>query len=168
MRAATKRKGIIMKKQYFVDMVNEKVYVDPMFVKKAGQFGSPEFNKFMELRSTLPGFNIEEKNLNVSKKNVYSELTYEVSDAFNIYERFSEKFPNMRVVIEAPKRRASTYIPYNKMVLYISYQENAKDLLDEFNTIRQQSNAFKNPYQHVYDWFATKFPAYGKPVKKAS
>lgn len=90
------------------------------------------------------------------------------SDAFNIYERFSEKFPNMRVIVEAPKRRASYYIPYNKMVLYISYQENAKDLLDEFNTVRQQSNAFKNPYQHVYDWFATKFPAYGKPVKKAS
>ena len=90
------------------------------------------------------------------------------SDAFNIYERFSEKFPNMRVIVEAPKKRASYYIPYNKMVLYISYQENAKDLLDEFNTVRQQSNAFKNPYQHVYDWFATKFPAYGKPVKKAS
>ena len=90
------------------------------------------------------------------------------SDAFNIYERFSEKFPNMRVVIEAPKRRTSTYIPYNKMVLYISYQENAKDLLDEFNTVRQQSNAQKNPYQHVFDWFTTKFPSYGKPAKKAS
>ena len=90
------------------------------------------------------------------------------SDAFNIYERFSEKFPNMRVIVEAPKRRASYYIPYNKMILYISHQENAKDLLDEFNTVRQQSNAIKNPYQHVYDWFATKFPTYGKPVKKAS
>ena len=90
------------------------------------------------------------------------------SDAFNIYDGFAERFPNMRVVIEAPKKRASTYIPYNKMVLFISYQENAKDLLDEFNTVRQQSNAYKNPYQHVYDWFTTKFPAYGKPAKKAS
>ena len=90
------------------------------------------------------------------------------SDAFRIYERFAEKFPYMRVVVEAPKRRASTYIPYNKMVLYISYQENAKDLLDEFNTVRQQSNAYKNPYKHVLDWFTTKFPAYGKPAKKAS
>ena len=90
------------------------------------------------------------------------------SDAFRVYERFAEKFPNMRVVIEAPKRRASTYIPYNKMVLYISYQENAKDLIDEFNTVRQQSNAQKNPYKHVFDWFTTKFPAYGKSFKKAS
>ena len=90
------------------------------------------------------------------------------SDDFHIYEKFSEKFPNMRVVVEAPKRRASNYIPYNKMVLYISYQENAKDLLDEFNDVRQKSNAEKNPYKHVLDWFTTKFPAYGKPVKKAS
>lgn len=90
------------------------------------------------------------------------------SDAYCIYERFSEKHPYMRVVVEAPKKRASNYIPYNKMVLYISYQENAKDLLDEFNTVRQKSNAEKNPYKHVYDWFTTKFPAYGKPVKKAS
>ena len=86
-----------MKKQYFVDMVNEKVYVDPMFVKKAGQFGSPEFNKFMELRATLPGFDFEEKNLNVSKKNVYSELTYEVMEAFI---NFHEGEKNRAAVIE--------------------------------------------------------------------
>lgn len=71
-----------MKKQYFVDMVNEKVYVDPMFVKKAGQFDSPEFETFMELKRTLPEFSFEVKNLNVSSKNVYSELTYEVMEAF--------------------------------------------------------------------------------------
>ena len=87
MRTATKRKGIIMKKQYFVDMVNEKVYVDPMFVKKAGQFGTAEFDKFMELRTVLPAFKFEETNLNVSSKNVYSDLTYEVMEAFiNFYE----------------------------------------------------------------------------------
>ena len=76
-----------MKKQYFVDMVNEKVYVDPVFVKKAGQFGAAEFDKFMELRTALPAFKFEEKNLNVSSKNVYSELTYDVMEAFiNFYE----------------------------------------------------------------------------------
>lgn len=90
------------------------------------------------------------------------------SDAYSIYERFSEKHPYMRVVVEAPKKRASNYIPYNKMVLYISYQENAKDLLAEFNDVRQKSNAQKNPYKHVFDWFTTKFPTYGKPAKKAS
>ena len=87
---------------------------------------------------------------------------------FEIYDRIMRRFPNMRVVIEAPKKRKSEYIPYNKMVLYISYQENAKELLAEFNDVRQKSNAYKNPYKHVYDWFTSKFSEYGKPLKKAS
>ncbi len=90
------------------------------------------------------------------------------SAAFGIYESFSSKFPHMRVVIEEPKKRTTDYIPYNKMILYISYQENAKELLAEFNDVRQRSNSYKNPYKHVYDWFTTKFPVYGKPLKKAS
>lgn len=76
-----------MKQNFFVDLVFEKVYVDPMFVKKAGQFGTSEFDKFMELKRTLPGFTFEVKNLNETKKNVYSDLTYEVMEAFiNFHE----------------------------------------------------------------------------------
>ena len=90
------------------------------------------------------------------------------SAAFGIYESFSTKFPHLRVVVEEPKKRKSDYIPYNKMILYISYQENATELLAEFNDVRQRSNSYKNSYKHVYDWFTTKFPVYGKPLKKAS
>lgn len=76
-----------MKKQYVIDLVNEMVSVDKEFVSKAGRLGTPEFETFMELKRTLPGFKFEEKNLNVSNKNVYSELTYEVMEAFiNFYE----------------------------------------------------------------------------------
>ena len=90
------------------------------------------------------------------------------SAEFGIYDRIMRRFPDMRVVIEEPKKRKTDYIPYNKMILYISYQENAKELLAEFNDVRQRSNSYKNPYKHVYDWFTTKFPVYGKPLKKAS
>ena len=76
-----------MKKQYFVNLIDGVVYVDPMFVKKAGQFGTVEFDKYMELKRALPDYTFEVKNLNVSNKNVYSELTYEVMEAFiNFYE----------------------------------------------------------------------------------
>ena len=76
-----------MKKQYVIDLVNEMICVDKEFVKKAGRLGTPEFETFMELKRTLPGFKFEEKNLNVSNKNVYSELTYDVMEAFiNFYE----------------------------------------------------------------------------------
>lgn len=90
------------------------------------------------------------------------------SDEFNIYDRFIKRFPNMRVVIEPPKKRKSDYIPYNKMILYISYQEKATELLAEFKEVRQKSNTYKNPYKHVYDWFTCKFLEYGKPIKMAS
>ena len=76
-----------MKKQYVIDLVNEMVCVDKEFVSKAGRLGTPEFETFMELKRTLPGFAFEVKNLNVSNKNVYSDLTYEVMEAFiNFYE----------------------------------------------------------------------------------
>lgn len=90
------------------------------------------------------------------------------NEEYKIYDRIMRRFPDMRVVIEEPKKRKSDYIPYNKMILYISYQENAKELLAEFNDVRQRSNSYKNPYKHVYDWFTSKFPVYRKPLKKAS
>lgn len=90
------------------------------------------------------------------------------SDEFETYDKIMRRFPNMRVVIEAPKKRKSDYIPYSKMVLYISYQENAKELLAEFNEVRQKSNAHKSPYRHVHEWFTSKFQEYGTPLKKAS
>lgn len=90
------------------------------------------------------------------------------SDEFETYDRIMCRFPNMRVVIEEPKKRKTDYIPYNKMILYISYQENAEKYLAEFKEVRTESNAYKNPYQHVYDWFTSTFLDYGKPVKKAS
>ena len=76
-----------MKRQYFVNLIDGVVYVDPMFVKKAGQFGTPEFDKFMDLKRTLPDFTFEVKNLNETKKNTYNDLTYEVMEAFiNFHE----------------------------------------------------------------------------------
>lgn len=89
-------------------------------------------------------------------------------DEYNIYDKFSARFPSMKVVVEAPPKRKSDYIPYNKMILYISYQENAEKHLAEFKKVREESNSYNNPYKHVYDWFTSTFSDYGKPFKKAS
>ena len=89
-------------------------------------------------------------------------------DEFQTYERFLNRFPDMRVIVEDPKKRKTSHIPYSKMILYISYQENGKALLAEFNDIRQKSLAYKNPYKYVYDWFTRKFSEFGTPEKKAS
>lgn len=76
-----------MKKQYVIDMVNEKVYVDPAFVKSAGQLDASEFTTFMNLKKTLPAFSFEVKNLNESSKTTYNDLTYDTMEAFiNFHE----------------------------------------------------------------------------------
>ena len=90
------------------------------------------------------------------------------TDAYSIYEQFSEKFPCMRVVVEKPPKRNSKYIPYSKMIQYIALMEDGVEKLAEFNKVRQASTAQTNPTQFVNKWFNETFPNYKKPVKKAS
>ena len=90
------------------------------------------------------------------------------TDAYSIYERFSEKFPTMRVVVEKPPKRNPRYIPYDKMIQYMALMENGVELLAEFNQVRQASTAQTNPTQFVNQWFKETFPDYKKPAKKAS
>lgn len=71
-------------KKYEIDILNEKVYVDPTFVKKANNIQAHEFKEFMELKTTLPGFKFEEKKLNV-EKNTYKGLKIEVMEAFILF-----------------------------------------------------------------------------------
>ena len=90
------------------------------------------------------------------------------TDAYSIYERFSEKFPTMRVVVEKSPKRNPRYIPYDKMIQYMALMENGVELLAEFNQVRQASTAQTNPTQFVNQWFKETFPDYKKPAKKAS
>ena len=90
-----------MKKQYVIDMVNEKVYVDPAFVKSAGQLDASEFTTFLNLKKTLPGFSFEVKNLNESSKTTYSDLTYDTMEAFI---NFHELENNRKAAIEDFKK----------------------------------------------------------------
>lgn len=90
------------------------------------------------------------------------------TDAYSIYERFYEKYPAMRVVVEKPPKRNSKYIPYPKMIQYIALMDDGVEKLAEFNKVRQASTAQTNPTQFVNHWFKETFPNYGKPLKKAS
>lgn len=81
--------------------------------------------------------------------------------------QYKEEIPNLRVVVLEPKKPKSTHISYSKMILYISYQENGKELLDQFNEVKGRSVGYRNPYKHVLDWFEENCPGYF-PEKKAS
>ena len=91
-----------------------------------------------------------------------------VSTEFKLYEKYREIFPELRVEVHKPKRSKKNKITYEKMIEYITQQENAAELLREFNHVRLASKKDKNPYNYVYDWFTTKFELYGKTAQKAS
>lgn len=98
-------------KNYEIDIVNEKVYVDPTFVKKSSNLKTPEFKEFMELKRTLPEFSFEEKKLNL-EKNTYKGLTNDVMEAFILYY---EKIENREIVLKEFKEiRAESVFKKNK------------------------------------------------------
>lgn len=65
-----------MKKQYFVEQLECVVYVDPAFVKAAGQIDTDECVLFEKLREKYPAFKFVKKDLNKSNKTTYGKLTY--------------------------------------------------------------------------------------------
>ena len=81
-----------MKKQYFVDQLEGVVYVDPAFLKAAGQIDTAECTLFETLRKKYPEFRFEKKELNKSSKQTYGGLSIRVMQAFIIqYEDTPEK-----------------------------------------------------------------------------
>lgn len=88
---------------------------------------------------------------------------------YNIYDQFSARFPTMRVVVEAPKKRKSPFITYDRMGAYIACQDNAAELMAELNKVIDEARGQSNPRKFVDTWFREKFPQFGKyPAKAAS
>ena len=92
-RKATSQKGNVMKQNYFVARLERVVYVDPMFVKMAGQLDTEESKLFDRLLEKYPTFKFEEKKLNETNKQNYKGLRIEVMQAFIIqHEETPEKY----------------------------------------------------------------------------
>ena len=82
-----------MKKQYFVARMERVVYVDPMFVKKAGQLDTEECELYDRLLEKYPDFKFEVKKLNESNKQTYKGLTIKVMQAIIIqHEETPDKY----------------------------------------------------------------------------
>ena len=98
-------------KSYEIDIMNEKVYVDPTFIKKAGNLDTAEFNKYMELKRTLPGFAFEEKKLNADK-NTYKGLKEDVMEAFILF--YEEGEEQKKALAEFKETLAESVFKKNK------------------------------------------------------
>ena len=82
-----------MKRNYFVARLENVVYVDPAFVKKAGILDTDECELYDRLLEKYPSFKFEVKDLNKSNKQTYKGLRIEVMQAFIIqHEETPEKY----------------------------------------------------------------------------
>lgn len=88
---------------------------------------------------------------------------------YDICDKFSMRFPNMKTIIEPPKKHKSPYITYDRMGAYIACQDNAAELMAELNKVIDEARGQSNPRKYVDTWFREKFPQFGKyPAKAAS
>lgn len=67
----------------------------------------------------------------------------------------TQRYPDYRITLmPAPAtRNRPRNCTYEQMHLFISMQENAAELMEEFETIRCLSHCQKNPYAYVLSWF---------------
>lgn len=82
------------------------------------------------------------------------------SDEAKEIKKILTALPQMEVVVRQSSSRHSSRIKYEKMIKYISCQDNSAALLDEFIRVRNVSQSLKNPYKYVESWFIGKFPDY--------
>lgn len=77
---------------YEADHIKNIIYIDTESLKRAGQITNPEFDEFMKIKATLPGYELKSKEFPKKNKRTYSGLTIKVMQAFIIqYEATPEK-----------------------------------------------------------------------------
>lgn len=81
---------------------------------------------------------------------------------FNTWREYKALFPNAVMVVKTikknPQKKTSTKnMTYENMELYISQQENAKEVLKEFEKQKIMSKVKANPYRAVLAWFMEKY-----------
>ena len=86
-------------------------------------------------------------------------------DEYDLYSNLRKQFPDLKVKIVEPKKRRVVYIPYERIVQYIAYQENAVELMATFNKVKEEASSKRNPRKFVDDWFRATFPQFGQYPK---
>lgn len=90
------------------------------------------------------------------------------SKEYNIYDQFSARFTTMKVVVEAPKKRKSPYLTFDRMGAYIACQDNAVELMAQLRKVIDEARGQSNPRKFVDEWFRKTFPKFGKYPEKAA
>ena len=86
------------------------------------------------------------------------------TEEFKRWREYKALFPKAQMVTKSikknPNQKTRRNMTFKNMEEYIKTQPNAKELEEEFKTIKQRSKIQKSPYQYVLSWFEAKFDGY--------
>ena len=86
------------------------------------------------------------------------------TEEFKLWREYLTYFPNAKMTTKSikknPNQKNRRNMTFENMVGFIQTQPNAKELMDEYETIQKRSKIRKSPYQYVLSWFEAKFEGY--------
>lgn len=89
------------------------------------------------------------------------------SDEYRLLKEVRNDNPSFKVVYRETKKKTSPNknLKYDNMEKYIKVYENADELLEMFEKVKELSKSQPSPYNFVKDWFKEQFPNYKKLPK---
>lgn len=86
------------------------------------------------------------------------------TDEFKLWREYKAMFPNAVMTTKSinknPNQKNRRNLTFKNMVGFIQTQPNAKELMEEYETIQKRSKVQASPYQYVLSWFEGKFEGY--------
>jgi len=86
------------------------------------------------------------------------------TEEYKLWRKFLSENPNFTIVTKKIKKNSdketNKNLTYKNMEIYIKEQENADELLKEFEKQKRLSKVQKSPYKYVLEWFKQTFENY--------
>lgn len=86
------------------------------------------------------------------------------TDEFKLWREYKKEFPDAvmttKDIKKNPNQKNRRNLTFKNMVGFIQTQPNAKELMEEYETIQKRSKVQASPYQYVLTWFEAKFEGY--------
>ena len=86
------------------------------------------------------------------------------TEEFKLWREYLTYFPGAKMttkdIKKNPDKKTRRNLTFKNMVGFIQTQPNAKELMEEYETIQKRSKIQASPYQYVLSWFEAKFEGY--------
>ena len=86
------------------------------------------------------------------------------TEEFKLWREYKKECPNARMVTKSikknPNQKNRRNMTFENMEAYIATQDEAEELMEEYETIKKRSKIQKSPYQYVLSWFEAQFEGF--------